>query len=208
LLSSDFGYLLNTPAEFVIRLLNDMKAKSTALDQRDRANIDKIILLVSRNKLYRANIQVRRTIALCEQDSEDEAEQLDEEVEGYLRDTVLAEAAPAATILPVLGADSREPSPRGSPSRFEELPEEVAPKLESWDFTASQLCVSPQRVLSVVCTHLVSFYGLFMKLGISKERFVSWAQDVEQGYRINPYHSRMHAVDVVQAMHWLLQRAT
>eukprot|EP00727_Mastigamoeba_balamuthi_P006847 m51a1_g2783 hypothetical protein (1065) ;mRNA; r:10707-15197 len=76
------SHLLNTPAETVIQVLNDLRSRNTTT-RDDSKRLGEIVEIISQNRLYQANIQVRRRKAEL-------GEEVDKEIESYLLDTVLS----------------------------------------------------------------------------------------------------------------------
>ena len=53
-----------------------------------------------------------------------------------------------------------------------------------------------------------SSLNLLTKLNLSPTKFCNFVRAVEQGYRENPYHNRIHAADVLQVLHTFLLAST
>lgn len=144
-------------------------------------------MLIASNKLYTANLVV----------SKDMISPLDEEVEGFLRELVPRSPTPKISF-------ARSLLPVGGPATAESV-SSVRAQLENWStFHPRNLPVDQQHALSETCFVVLEVHRLFEVLPIDREKFASWIAAIERGYRVTPYHNRMHATDVVQAMHWLI----
>ena len=85
------------------------------------------------------------------------------------------------------------------------------PNLDSLSFSifdANNLCEDNGGVFVHVCMNVFSKYRFFPKYFGTPElvtRFIQFLHKVQSGYhRDNPYHNAIHAADVVQTVHWLL----
>lgn len=133
MLSNSHSHLLYTPAEHVIKLLTEMKVKAQ-LDDQDRENIGKIVLLIAQNKLYSANLAVPSEAAL---DADKYPAELDAEIEGYLRDTVLDHKAidqPQQEKITRISSGTFGMSATSAEVIEEAKEASIQERLESWDF--------------------------------------------------------------------------
>lgn len=47
---------------------------------------------------------------------------------------------------------------------------------------------------------------VWLQLSLDETRLARWLVRLEDGYRANPYHNRIHAADVLRSAHVLLSR--
>ncbi|VDN95988.1 unnamed protein product [Rodentolepis nana] len=82
--------------------------------------------------------------------------------------------------------------------------------LDSWNINMFDIdSLSGQHALTVVTYRVFSKRGLFQTFGINPSTFVTYMLRLEAAYHSsNPYHNHIHAADVVQAVHVLLQAET
>lgn len=78
-------------------------------------------------------------------------------------------------------------------------------ELYLWNYPIFELaCETGGRVLSMLAVQLFDDHNLFEELNIPRHKFTAYFQALENGYRDNPYHNRIHAADVLQSMAYLL----
>ncbi|KAH3765228.1 cAMP phosphodiesterase [Pelomyxa schiedti] len=182
------GTLLGTPAEYVIKELMALN-KVSKIPEIHKKKIMEIVGIISSNKLYKADFISKKQLG-----------ELDAETDLYVLTTLLgatggpSEPTGPGVPLSTIGTSSMEESlPRG---------------FSSWDFDVAKMFVGQQTnvVFSTIATHLLKEYGLIDFFHFELDKVMSYFQQVEAGYfKKNPYHTAVHAVDVAQAMHSLLQ---
>jgi high affinity cAMP-specific and IBMX-insensitive 3',5'-cyclic phosphodiesterase 8 len=83
---------------------------------------------------------------------------------------------------------------------------ETIESLDSWDFDVFELCdLTRQRPLLFVGVALMKKYNLLETFDIPSRAVQNFFAVIEDGYRDNPYHNRIHAADVAQTLHYFLQ---
>ncbi|XP_071114452.1 cGMP-inhibited 3',5'-cyclic phosphodiesterase 3A-like isoform X2 [Haliotis cracherodii] len=89
-------------------------------------------------------------------------------------------------------------------SEVEEAPLLQISRLNDWDFPVFDLADSAgEFVLSKVAYKLFMEVGLFETFRIPLAEFINYFHDLELGYRIKPYHNRVHATDVLHGVYFL-----
>eukprot|EP00457_Paulinella_chromatophora_P002475 gb/GEZN01002480.1/.p1 GENE.gb/GEZN01002480.1/~~gb/GEZN01002480.1/.p1 ORF type:complete len:670 (+),score=131.27 gb/GEZN01002480.1/:347-2356(+) len=74
-----------------------------------------------------------------------------------------------------------------------------------WSFDIFRFAnATHHRPLSCIMMHLFWQLDLFSFCNLKPETLACWLTKVEQGYKDNPYHNRVHAADVVQNTFYLL----
>uniref|UniRef100_A0A158QBU0 Phosphodiesterase n=1 Tax=Hymenolepis diminuta TaxID=6216 RepID=A0A158QBU0_HYMDI len=92
----------------------------------------------------------------------------------------------------------------------ENLRKELDLSLDRWSMNMFDIdSLSGQHALTVVTYRIFSKRGLFQTFSINPTTFVTYILRLEAAYHSsNPYHNHVHAADVVQAVHVLLQAET
>ena len=79
--------------------------------------------------------------------------------------------------------------------------------LDSWFYDTFQLNeASNGRPLSSLAFFLFKKMGLISKFKLNEARLARFLLRIEDGYKDNPYHSRIHAADVLRTTHVFLTR--
>uniref|UniRef100_H3CLJ9 Phosphodiesterase n=1 Tax=Tetraodon nigroviridis TaxID=99883 RepID=H3CLJ9_TETNG len=85
--------------------------------------------------------------------------------------------------------------------------EPLISQLGSWNFPIFKLVEKTQgetgRILSQVSYRLFEDTGLFETFKIPIQEFMNYFHALENGYRVIPYHNRIHATDVLHAVWYL-----
>uniref|UniRef100_A0A674PD16 Phosphodiesterase n=1 Tax=Takifugu rubripes TaxID=31033 RepID=A0A674PD16_TAKRU len=85
--------------------------------------------------------------------------------------------------------------------------EPLVSQLGSWNFPIFKLVEKTQgetgRILSQVSYRLFEDTGLFETFKIPIQEFMNYFHALENGYRVIPYHNRIHATDVLHAVWYL-----
>lgn len=66
--------------------------------------------------------------------------------------------------------------------------------------------LSGGQALSYLMIHIFQINGLFDKLRIDFSVFSSFVLRIQNGYKDNPYHNKLHAFDVVQTTNFFLKK--
>ncbi|KAK9803589.1 hypothetical protein WJX72_002875 [[Myrmecia] bisecta] len=78
----------------------------------------------------------------------------------------------------------------------------------SWQYDSFALqAEAPEHPLSVMAFHLLTASGLVKHFRLNEIKLARFLNRIEAGYPDNPYHNRLHAMEVFQKMHMLLQHA-
>ncbi|XP_017289577.1 cGMP-inhibited 3',5'-cyclic phosphodiesterase A [Kryptolebias marmoratus] len=105
-----------------------------------------------------------------------------------------------------------QPSPEDKPVSETESPvmpglEPLMSQLNNWNFPIFSLVEKTHGktgcILSQVSLRLFEDTGLFETFRIPIKEFMNYFQALENGYRDIPYHNRIHATDVLQAVWYL-----
>ncbi|KAJ1510989.1 High affinity cAMP-specific 3',5'-cyclic phosphodiesterase 7A [Coelomomyces lativittatus] len=82
---------------------------------------------------------------------------------------------------------------------------DVLGKSQSWDFNCFDLAEATNgQPLCHLVIHLLTYYDLFNKLKLDRQKVDRCLKKIDQGYRLNPYHNSIHASDVTQTFHFFL----
>eukprot|EP00808_Paulinella_micropora_P008644 g53425.t1 len=74
-----------------------------------------------------------------------------------------------------------------------------------WSFDIFRLSVvTHHRPLSCIMFHIFTQLDLFSACNLQMSTLANWLIKVEEAYKENPYHNRIHAADVVQNLFYLL----
>jgi hypothetical protein len=96
--------------------------------------------------------------------------------------------------------------------RDSEFPAEVQQALagiDSFDWDVFEMnTVSDNRPLYYTALYLFNRHDLFNKCHINQTHFKNFAQEIESGYKNNPYHNSMHATDVLQTVHMFISKSS
>ena len=83
--------------------------------------------------------------------------------------------------------------------------DETLGDIDDWNYPIFHLaCQTGGRVVSTLICQLFEDNNLFQELAIPRAKFTAYFEALENGYRENPYHNRIHAADVLQSMAYLL----
>eukprot|EP00727_Mastigamoeba_balamuthi_P009956 m51a1_g5583 putative 3 5 -cyclic nucleotide phosphodiesterase (752) ;mRNA; f:631674-635705 len=186
-LCSDVDTLLNTPAELVIKMLKEIKAKTTPLTPADTDNIDRIVVLISQNKLYQAS-------------GLGNGSKMDKEITDYIKDLVHVQSDRRKSAMDLSTMYSMD-------EQMDELDGEFA-VFEKWEFNPYEEEPPETRgFLSSMALRALKKEGLLGgSLHIDYQKLLLWLHQIEKGYNDNPYHNSRHAADVLQCMCWLMHK--
>ncbi|KAL0234478.1 hypothetical protein PCE1_001514 [Barthelona sp. PCE] len=82
---------------------------------------------------------------------------------------------------------------------------DLAKNLKEWNFSAHRIDESTQKPLLFVGYAIFLYHDIPSKFGISDTTLRNFLIAIESAYKVeNPYHSRVHAADVLQCVHFLL----
>ncbi|KAK9830386.1 hypothetical protein WJX72_011468 [[Myrmecia] bisecta] len=77
---------------------------------------------------------------------------------------------------------------------------------QSWQYDVWALeQEAPGHPLALVAFHLLTSTGLVAQFNLNEAKLARFLNKIEAGYMDNPYHNRMHAAEVFQRMHMLMQ---
>jgi len=85
-----------------------------------------------------------------------------------------------------------------------ECTSEFLSQVDSWSFPIFKFNDSTQHCLSLLGFHIFSTTGLLDTFKINPVHFRNYFEAIEQGYHDVPYHNRIHAADVLQAVYYLV----
>jgi len=106
----------------------------------------------------------------------------------------------------VVAAEAYDTFPSPTSPILEEV-ERVLSTAYNWQFDAFKLSsVSGDRPLSALAFFLFHEADLIKRFQLKAACLARFLRRIEDGYRANPYHNKMHAADVLQTMHVLLHR--
>jgi len=106
-------------------------------------------------------------------------------------------------------ASASASQPAGPAWNFRVRPLTLRPLMEealvSWEMDALALCeLTDSRPLSTFASYLFERVGLVERFSMDKVRMTRFFEEIERGYKDNPYHNRTHAASVLHIMHVLL----
>lgn len=79
--------------------------------------------------------------------------------------------------------------------------------VDQWSFDVWKLSeVTDHHPLSVLAHYLFQKLGFIDQFDIDPERLALFFKGIEEGYKENPYHNRVHAADVLQNVYFMLTR--
>lgn len=79
--------------------------------------------------------------------------------------------------------------------------------VDQWNFDVFTLHqLTEGQTLFITSYTLFVKYDLLNKFGINEQVLINFLRDVEAGYRSVAYHNAMHAADVLQSMHYIINK--
>ncbi|KAI9189244.1 cAMP-specific 3',5'-cyclic phosphodiesterase 4D [Blastocladiella emersonii ATCC 22665] len=76
---------------------------------------------------------------------------------------------------------------------------------ETWDFNCFELAqVTNGRPLYYFAQHVFAYNDFYATFGLDHGKVEKFFTRLEAGYRVNPYHNSIHAVDVMHGAHYFL----
>ncbi|KAH3756203.1 3',5'-cyclic-nucleotide phosphodiesterase regA [Pelomyxa schiedti] len=169
--------LMKTPAAAVIQKLQSIRDESK-LSREDKLALDEIANLIASNKLHCPDYISHKLAG---------GVVIDAETDAYIMDF-------AGDKLKDSHANSRLDL-----KLISEVSAESHNMYDSWSYNIFDETSLPQCVLAIFQhKSLLEYYK------IDASKFGSWICSILNGYKANPYHSAMHAVDVFQAVSALL----
>ncbi|KAH3745954.1 cAMP phosphodiesterase [Pelomyxa schiedti] len=183
--------VLDTPAEFAIQTLSEIKS-ARRLTSRMRKELNEVIGLIASNKLYKADYISKKQMGLLNVDSE---------VDDYIKTTLLR-----------YNTDENEQIQQGVPLNSNTNSIKIviedsgdSHSLNSWNFNVLEFPQAPKVVFHRIFMKLVDFYCLVDKLSLNRQKLENYIMQIADGYFDNPYHCALHAIDVCQAVHMCLR---
>ncbi|EUB59461.1 cAMP-specific 3',5'-cyclic phosphodiesterase [Echinococcus granulosus] len=121
--------------------------------------------------------------------------------------------APSLARCSALGGEKRESMPEGEEKEEEEIEEEgekvyflLEGSLDQWGMDIFKLAECTPNPLTCVTYTILKRRGLINKFKIPHWNLLRYLRSVESHYNAyTPYHNKIHAADVVQSVHVLLQ---
>eukprot|EP01105_Mastigella_eilhardi_P014989 TRINITY_DN3405_c0_g1_i7.p1 TRINITY_DN3405_c0_g1~~TRINITY_DN3405_c0_g1_i7.p1 ORF type:complete len:903 (+),score=187.06 TRINITY_DN3405_c0_g1_i7:28-2709(+) len=189
LMGSDTTDLLNAPAESIIHMLQTFLQDRT-WTEKERARLEFAIGMIASRKLYAFN------------EAADVADNIESDVKAYLFDQILQKKpdVPTAPGDVVSVSDSEVPL---------DLDMSLLNNVDEWDFSSVDFVMkcdeggtNPFSLIGTYCMKHHSVFDSVPGLDVPKlRRFMGTAVKM---YNDNPYHNKMHACDVFQAVHWMI----
>jgi hypothetical protein len=202
---------LQSPVEKATAILRELSAEQTGLPYSVQSRLRQVIVYLNSNSgdmfkpQIEAQIQQRKVV-------------LDDDTEVWLR--MLLDAAkpfPRASSTSVLGQNDMSTPSRARTSAavlqvHAVLSDDEQRKfmnvmslLEAWNFDVFELeAVTNGHALLFAGMALFRRFDLLQSFNISEAKLKSFFSSVESGYRDNPYHNKVHAADVLQAVFYFL----
>jgi 3',5'-cyclic-nucleotide phosphodiesterase len=80
-------------------------------------------------------------------------------------------------------------------------------RVDSWNFDVFKLTkLTNDHTLFITGYALFVKYDLLNKFNIPEKVLINWLKEIEKGYHPNPYHTAMHAADVLQVLHYIIYK--
>ncbi|KAH3766236.1 cAMP-specific 3',5'-cAMP phosphodiesterase 4 [Pelomyxa schiedti] len=180
----DIGF--SSQAESVIQMLEELQGNSH-LKANELRNLELIKHLIAEKKLYQFDEQQ----LMC----------VESEAKAFLLDQLVPKlegsfCTPARTVTP-------------SNSNFGVVKcgvKVTEHRINKWSFDLFEYTQTAEaHTLSTIACLLLRHHGLIEEFEIDEATFMAFAIVAEQNYvDTNPYHTSLHAADVMQAVHWLM----
>uniref|UniRef100_A0A7S1KLP0 Phosphodiesterase n=1 Tax=Percolomonas cosmopolitus TaxID=63605 RepID=A0A7S1KLP0_9EUKA len=200
----------NLPVNRVLSMLRKVRKAATP-SNRDR--IDYICDVIKNDMLYEVDVD---TLAKDEMDSETRSWIKTEFKLEHVSDTKTPTSRwkAYARMITFAKALHKDSSLRIAKRKDEEIVLDIPPEVEECLVDIDSMTkfdifkldkVSSHRSLYYVGLALFRKYKFFTRFNISVPRLKHFLLSLENGYLLNPYHNKLHAADVTQCVHSILQ---
>eukprot|EP00761_Pharyngomonas_kirbyi_P014183 gb/GECH01014213.1/.p1 GENE.gb/GECH01014213.1/~~gb/GECH01014213.1/.p1 ORF type:complete len:639 (+),score=144.73 gb/GECH01014213.1/:1-1917(+) len=203
--SQDDSKTLEMPLERVVRILTEVETKVKGLKLGDEDVISDL----------EYSIQVLRSKNLYSVDAETVADSHDNEIKHWIQTELLKSnkkrnlSSFKSVAFAVAFARSVRKNQELQLLKHKGMNsdlEQCLNKIDDWDFNVFELNeLSDGQPLQYVALALFDKYKLMEEFKIDHEKLFPLLEKLENGYQNNPYHNKIHAADVLQTMHSLIQ---
>eukprot|EP00727_Mastigamoeba_balamuthi_P013388 m51a1_g8672 putative protein pde- isoform a (855) ;mRNA; r:129094-132214 len=216
--------VIGTPAEDAIRSLIKVQKKGK-LTRDLREEISTVMTLIASNKLFKATSNLREKLEGMNLEKDVDAFLLSVLTEKDRPDTLLSQKSMNSSGMSLqsqnlIAVVDSVPGSVGSPEADEiedalsyvaamASPTGAMVTFGMWNYDIERANVPAGATLLEVATMAaLDSQDLVSAFGLDRRRVRMFLRGVEHGYKNNPYHTSVHAADVVQAMHSLMSACT